>query len=330
MGSISIQGPPETGPAAEPWPVDDHTIRIDEMFARQLDNAFAGYVRGLLHDPATGIAARTGEAALEAIAAALPALDELKNSTLSQAVGPRQRTILESLIDTRLDRAAGTIGQLAQRATVEVDDASVADRIAGLNQDATAASHDPAHMRKLGQAVAGELRYQGERRGWDPAETDIRVRAGLGDLYAGAVEAAIDRNDLDGAAALYDHARPVIDPERQAAMDRRFVQAREVAVYRDVDRDMAGIRSIRRDRRVPTSSRAARPTSRPRARATRSAPASPRWPPSPNAAPNGSGRGSRPRPASPRWTGSKRTLAGRFWRYRRTSETGWPQISGWV
>jgi hypothetical protein len=241
MGSISIQGPPETGPAAEPWPVDDHTIRIDEMFARQLDNAFAGYVRGLLHDPATGIAARTGEAALEAIAAALPALDELKNSTLSQAVGPRQRTILESLIDTRLDRAAGTIGQLAQRATVEVDDASVADRIAGLNQDATAASHDPAHMRKLGQAVAGELRYQGERRGWDPAETDIRVRAGLGDLYAGAVEAAIDRNDLDGAAALYDHARPVIDPERQAAMDRRFVQAREVAVYRDVDRDMAGI-----------------------------------------------------------------------------------------
>ena len=94
MGSIVIPGLPDAEPAAEPWPPlsdngDEHTFRVDEMFARLLDNAFAGHVRGLLHDPATGIAARTGEAALEAIAAALPALDELKNSTLSQAVGPR-------------------------------------------------------------------------------------------------------------------------------------------------------------------------------------------------------------------------------------------------
>ena len=37
------------------------------------------------------------------------------------------------------------------------------------------------------------------------------------------------------------HARAIIDPERQAALDRRFVRAREAAVYRDVDRDMAGI-----------------------------------------------------------------------------------------
>jgi hypothetical protein len=33
----------------------------------------------------------------------------------------------------------------------------------------------------------------------------------------------------------------VIDPKRQAALDRRFVQAREAVLYRDVDRDMAGI-----------------------------------------------------------------------------------------
>ena len=76
----------------------------------------------------------------EAIAGALPALDERKERTRSQAIGPRQRSLLEPMIDTRLDWAAGTIGRLAQRATVEVDDASVADRLAGLNQDAATAS----------------------------------------------------------------------------------------------------------------------------------------------------------------------------------------------
>ena len=241
MGRILIPGLPEAEPAAEPWPIDEHTIRVDEMFARQLDNEFSGHVRGLLHDPETGIAAQRGEAALEAIAGAMPALNELKERILAQAIGPRQRSILEPVIETRLDWAAGTLGQLAQRATVEVDDASVADRIAGLKQDAETSWRDPAYLRKLGRTAVDELRCQGERRGWDPAETDTRVRGGLSDLYASAVETAIGQNDLDGASALYDHARTVIDPERQAAIDRRFVQAREAAIYRDVDRDMEGI-----------------------------------------------------------------------------------------
>jgi hypothetical protein len=241
MGRILIPGLPEAEPAAEPWPVDEHTIRVDEMFARQLDTEFSAGVRGLLHAPETGVAAQRGEATLEAIAGAMPALIELKERTLSQAIGPRQRSILEPLIETRLDWAAGTLGQLAQRATVEVDDASVADRIAGLNQDAAAAWHDPAHLRKLGRTAVEELRYQGERRGWDPAETDTRVRSGLSDLYAGAVEAAIGQDDLDGASGLFDHARVVIDADRQAALDRRFVRAREAVLYRDVDRDMVGI-----------------------------------------------------------------------------------------
>jgi hypothetical protein len=229
-------------PAAEPWPAEDEfSVRTDEMFARQLDNEFSAGVRSLLHDPETGVAAQSGEAALHAVAGAMPALSDLKEQTLAQAVGPRQRAILEPLIDTRLDWAAGTLGRLAQRATVEVDDASVAERIAGLNQDAAAAWQDTAHLRKLGRSAVEELRYQGERRGWNPAETDARVRSGLSDLYAGAVETAIGQDALEGASGLYDHAREVIDPDRQAELDRRFVQAREVAVYRDVDRDMAGI-----------------------------------------------------------------------------------------
>ena len=237
---------PVAQPEAEPWPPlfddgDEHSIRVDEMFARQLDTEFSAGVRDLLHDPETGLSALKGEVALEAIAGAMPALDELKQRTLSQAIGPRQRSLLEPMIDTRLDWAAGTIGQLAHRATVEVDDQSVAECLAGLNQDAAMAWQDPAHLRKLGRTVVNELHYQGERRGRDAAETDARVRAGLSDLYAGAVEAAIGQDDLDGAAALYDHARVVIDPDRQTAIDRRFAQARETALYREVDRDLAGL-----------------------------------------------------------------------------------------
>ena len=241
MGTTIYPTVPVAQPAAEPWPVDEHTIRVDEMFARQLDTEFAGHVRGLLHDSETGIATQRGEAALEAIAGAMPALGELKERTLAQAIGPRQRSILEPLIETRLDWAAGTLGRLAQRATVEVDDQSVAERIAGLNQDAATAWQDPAYLRRLGRTAVEELRYQGERRGWGSAEIDAKARSGLSNLYAGAVETAIGRDDLDGASDLYDHARTVIAPERQAALDRRFVQAREAAIYRDADRDMAGI-----------------------------------------------------------------------------------------
>jgi hypothetical protein len=241
MGATIYPTVPVAQPAAEPWPIDEHSIRVDEMFARQLDNEFSAGVRALLHHPETGVAVQNGEAALNAIAGALPALNDLKERTLAQAIGPRQRSLLEPMIDTRLDWAAGTLGQLAQQATMEVDDASVADRIAGLNQDAATSWQDPAHLRRLGRTAVEELRYQGERRGWDPAETDAKVRGGLSDLYAGAVEAAIGQDDLDGASGLYDHARVVIAPERQAILDRRFVRAREAAVYRDVDRDLTGI-----------------------------------------------------------------------------------------
>jgi hypothetical protein len=47
--------------------------------------------------------------------------------------------------------------------------------------------------------------------------------------------------ELESTTTLYAHAREVIDPERQAAIDRRFVRAREAGVYRDIDRDLAGI-----------------------------------------------------------------------------------------
>ena len=52
------------------------------------------------------------------------------------------------------------------------------------------------------------------------------MRTGLSDLYAGAVEAAIGQ-DPERAATLYDHARDVIQPERQAVVERRIERARE-------------------------------------------------------------------------------------------------------
>jgi hypothetical protein len=220
--------------AAEPWPADEFTIRADEMFARRLDSEFATGVHDLLHNPETGLSSLSGEAALEAIAGVYPALEDLRQRTLDGALGPRQRTLVESSINTRLDWAAGTIGRLAERATVQVDDESVAERIAGLGQDAAISWHDPAHLRKLGRAAVEELRWQGDRRGWDAAETEARTRAGLSDLYAGAVETAVSQN-VDGAAYLLAHAREVIDPARLETIDHRISRAREDGFLREVD-----------------------------------------------------------------------------------------------
>lgn len=226
---------PVAQPEAELWPVDNDPVSIqaDEMFARQLDTGFAGEIRALLHDPETGLAGKGPEEALGGVAEAMPPLGELKDRYLAQAIGPRQRTILEPLIDRRLDRATCDLGRIAQQATSALDDRIVAERIDGLQQDAALAWHDPAHLRLLGRSAVNELRYQGERRGWDETQTDTTVRQGLSDLYAGAVEQAIDQ-DPDRAARLYDHAREVIQPERQAAIERKIERAGEERRVADV------------------------------------------------------------------------------------------------
>lgn len=240
MASIRIPDLPPAGAAAEPWPADEFTIRADEMFARRLDTEFAAGVRTLLHDPATGLSALSGEAALEAVAGVYPALEELRQRTLDEAIGPRQRALVEPAINTRLDWAAGTIGRLAERATVEVDDASVAERLTGLRRDAETSWHDPAWLQKLGRTTVTELRWQGERRGWGEAETDTRTRAGLSDLYAGAVEAAIGK-DVDGAASLLAHAREAIDSARLETIDDRLARAREDGFLREVDAALSAL-----------------------------------------------------------------------------------------
>jgi hypothetical protein len=242
MASIVINGPPEepAAPAADPWLASNGPVAIqaDEMFARQLDTGFAGEIRTLVHDPETGLAGKGPEDALGGIAETLPMLGELKDRYLAQAIGPRQKAILEPLIDSRLDRVTGDLGRIAQQATSALDDRIVAERLAGLQQDAALAWHDPAHLRALGHAAVGELRYQGERKGWDETRTDTAVRKGLSDLYASAVEQAIGK-DPDGAATLYEHARDVIQPDRQAVVDRKMERAREERGVSEVMRSLA-------------------------------------------------------------------------------------------
>ena len=232
MTIVGIGGLPSAAPAEDSWPFEnlgDDTalgLRADEMFARQLDTGFAGEVRGLVNDPATGLAGLDPEAARAGIAETIPLLAELKDRYLAQAKGPRQKAMLEPLIDRRLDRAGGDLGRIVARATSVLDDRSVAERLAALQRDASLSWQDPAHLRLLGRTVVDELRYQGERKGGDASRTDTAVRTGLSDLYAGAVEAAISQ-DPERAATLYAHARDVIQPERQAAVERRIERAHE-------------------------------------------------------------------------------------------------------
>ena len=163
-----------------------------------------------MHDPATGLASRDPERALAGIAETIPLLADLKDRYLAQARGPRQKALLEPLIDRRLERAGVDLGRIVHQATSVLDDRSGAERIADLQQDASLSWQDTAHLRLLGRTVVNELRYQGERKGWDAGRTDTAVRTGLSDLYAGAVEAAI----------VQDPERAAIQPERQAAVER--------------------------------------------------------------------------------------------------------------
>ena len=232
MASIMTEGLLSAAPAADPWPrneLGDDSARglpADEMFARRLDTRFAGEVRGLVHDPATGLAGKNPEEALAGIADTFRLLGALKDRYLAQAIGPRQKAMLEPVVDRRLDRARDDLGRIAEQATSVLDDRIVSERLADLRQDASLSWQDPAHLRTLGRATVGELRYQGERKGWDAGRTDTAVRTGLSDLYAGAVEAAIGQ-DPERAAKLYDHARDVIQPERQVVVERRIERARE-------------------------------------------------------------------------------------------------------
>ncbi|TAJ24034.1 MAG: lipid II-degrading bacteriocin [Reyranella sp.] len=227
MASIRINSALEE-PAQASWQRADDAIgiRADEIFVRQLDTEFANEVRALVHDPRTGLAARDAEGALVAISESLPMLGQIRERTLAHANGARQKGLLVPLLDTRLDRATSDLGRIAEQAMAELDDRSVADRVMGFHRDAAAAWHDPTQLRALGRATAGELRYRGQRKGWDTTETDATVRQGVSDLYAGAVEAAIG-NDADRATALYEHARDVIQPDRQAAIEHKIERARE-------------------------------------------------------------------------------------------------------
>ena len=160
MASIRINEVPEK-PAA-PQQLDDDPIggiHADEIFARQLDTGFAGEVRTLLFNSETGRAARGAGDALAGVAEILPRLGELKERTLAQAIGPRQKGLLEPLIDARLDRATADLGRIAQQATSDLDARTVAECITDLQQDAAVAWHDPAHLCLLGRAAVNELRY---------------------------------------------------------------------------------------------------------------------------------------------------------------------------
>ena len=244
MASIMTDGLFSAAPAAEPWPRHEYGddsalgLQADEMFARQLDTRFAGEVRGLVTDPVTGLAGRDPEGALAGIGETLRLLGGLKDRYLAQAIGPRQKALLEPVIDRRLDRAGGDLGRIAEQATSVLDDRIVAERLADLARDAALSWQDPAHLRTLGRTAVGELRYQGERKGWDAGRTDTAVRTGLSDLYAGAVEAAIGQ-DPDRAAKLYDHARDVIQPERRAAVERRIERAREESRVTEIVESLA-------------------------------------------------------------------------------------------
>ena len=70
--------------------------------------------------PGTGLAGKDPEDALAGIAEPLPLLGALKDRYLAQVIGPRQKGLLEPLIDRRLDRAGGDLGRIVWPTTSPV------------------------------------------------------------------------------------------------------------------------------------------------------------------------------------------------------------------
>ena len=221
--------------------VDEHTIRVDEMFARQLDTEFAPGVRGLLHHPETGVAALSGEAALEAIAGAAASAHgaEGTHAGPGDRPAPAQHSGTADRHAARLGgwhaRSIGATrhgrgGRSERRRPHRRPEPGRGGGVAGPGLSAQARPDGGrTNCAIRASAVAGSRRdrRQGPRRPERPL-----CRRGRGGDPPGRSRRRV---------GLYDHARPIIDPERQAALDRRFVRAREVAVYRDIDRDLAGI-----------------------------------------------------------------------------------------
>ncbi len=208
-------------------------VRADELAAQQIEIRAMGALRAVLHDPATGFAARPSEERLTALPRTLAAIEGIGESHRAEAATPRQRAILDPLIANHLAHATARAGQLANQGFLEADDRIVEGRVGNLQQDAAVNWDDPARLRILGRAIVVERRAQGERKGWDKDETETRVRRNASDFYATAIEAAIDK-DLDRAGKLLSDAQGMLLPERQVLLTRKLAEARE-------DRHVAGI-----------------------------------------------------------------------------------------
>ncbi len=214
-------------------PDGEDAIRADEMLASRIEAQAMGELRAALHDPETGFASHSPQERLAALPGIEATLDGIGETFRAQATTPRQRSILEPLLDNHLEHAATQVRRLANEALFEADDGIVEGRIGNLQQDAAVNWDDPARLRILGRAIVVERRAQGERKGWDKDETETRVRQNASDFYTTAIEAAIDK-DLDRAGKLLTDARDMLLPERQVLLARKLAEAHE-------DRHVAGV-----------------------------------------------------------------------------------------
>ena len=214
-------------------PDGEIAFQADEMQASRIETQAMAAVRTALHDPQTGFAARPPLERLTALPEIQATLDGIGETFRAQATTPRQRAILDPLLDNHLEHATLQVGRLAHRALAEADDGIVESRIGNLQQDAAVNWDDLSRLRILGRAIVTECRSQGERKGWDKGETETKVRQGASDFYATAIEAAMDR-DLDRAGKLLIDAQGVLLPDRQALLARQLAEARD-------DRHVAGI-----------------------------------------------------------------------------------------
>ncbi len=134
-------------------PEGPDAVRADELVAGGIETRAMGALRAVLHDPTTGFASLGPEERLAALPETLATVERIGESHRSEAATPRQRGILDPLLDNHLAHATTQVGRLANRALAETDDRIVESRIGSLQQDAAVSWDDPARLRVLGRAI---------------------------------------------------------------------------------------------------------------------------------------------------------------------------------
>jgi hypothetical protein len=191
----------------------------DEAAVKALDNAGVDGARDLLDN---GDQAYSKQQGLDALSARKPTEDAIKAlhaEMLGKTANPRQRRMLEAVLQQREQDYSAAIAQHADQ-EVGKEDARQSDvRTKNFFNDAANAADDANLFAAQLTGGLHEIEAQGAKRGEAPIVTDDAKKTFVSDLHTTVVQQKL-LSDVDGADAYYRQNRDEIDLGTQFQLDQ--------------------------------------------------------------------------------------------------------------